>query len=128
MIHRAIIEKIEDNFTARIRIPWLDKSADNPIGTKTQDLSIAKILTLPGMTCSYQEGDLVLVGFENDEVDLPIILGLLQSATFKSNSTIGIVADTLKVTTECRLPDNTAYIDDYTEKLDLSSFHIIENN
>ena len=78
MIQKAIIEEIVANgYQARVRIPRYNKASSSPTATDKQDLAIATICTYPGIHPSYQIGDIVFVGFENDKVNQPVILGLL---------------------------------------------------
>lgn len=78
MIQKAIIEEIVyGGYQARVRIPRYNKAASSPTATDTADLAIATICTFPGVHPSYQIGDIVFVGFENDRINQPVILGLL---------------------------------------------------
>lgn len=78
MIQKAIIEEIiQGGYQARVRIPRYNKAASSPTATDTGDLAIATICTFPGVHPSYQLGDIVFVGFENEEINQPVILGLL---------------------------------------------------
>lgn len=78
MIQKAIIEEIiQGGYQARVRIPRYNKAASSPTATDTGDLAIATICTFPGIHPSYQIGDIVFVGFENEEINQPVILGLL---------------------------------------------------
>lgn len=77
MIQKGIIEKVEDKYTVRVRIPKYDKIYSDATGTKPEDLAYGIICTLPGMSLTYNVGDVVLVAFENDEISNPVILGLL---------------------------------------------------
>lgn len=81
MIQKAIIEELlYDGYQARIRIPRYNKIASSPTATDVQDLAIAIICTLPGVHPAYQIGDIVLVAFENERINQPVILGLLYRA------------------------------------------------
>lgn len=78
MIQKAIIEEIiQGGYQARVRIPRYNKAASSPTATDTGDLAIATICTFPGVHPSYQLGDIVFVGFENENINQPVILGLL---------------------------------------------------
>lgn len=81
MIQKAIIEELlYDGYQARIRIPRYNKIASSPTATDVQDLAIAIICTLPGVHPAYQVGDIVIVAFENEKINQPVILGLLYRA------------------------------------------------
>ena len=77
MLQKGIIETIEDMYTAKVRIPRYNKIAADASGTSKEDLAVAVVCTLPGMKVAYSVGDVVLVDFENDELNKPVILGLL---------------------------------------------------
>ena len=87
MIQKAIIEEIVANgYQARVRIPRYNKASSSPTATDKQDLAIATICTYPGIHPSYQIGDIVFVGFENDRVNQPVILGLLYRENMGSST------------------------------------------
>lgn len=87
MIQKAIIEEIVANgYQARVRIPRYNKASSSPTATDKQDLAIATICTYPGIHPSYQIGDIVFLGFENDEVNQPVILGLLYRENMGSST------------------------------------------
>lgn len=78
MLCKGIIEEVSmhDN-TAKVRIPILNKMADDLDGTPTNELSDALIVCSPGILPIYNVGDVVFIEFEQDEFDAPVILGLL---------------------------------------------------
>lgn len=87
MIQKAIIEEIiQGGYQARVRIPRYNKAASSPTATDTGDLAIATICTFPGIHPSYQIGDIVFVGFENEEINQPVILGLLYRENMGSST------------------------------------------
>lgn len=75
MIQKAIVESIENDYQIKVRIPKYDKMSID--GFSYNDLSTSIICTSPGTLVNYSVGDIVLVGFENDELNKPVILGLL---------------------------------------------------
>lgn len=77
MIQKGQIEKIISHYLYKVRIPRYDKLSTTPGGTITDDLSSAIVCAVPGTKVAYAEGDVVLIGFENNELNKPIILGLL---------------------------------------------------
>ena len=87
MIQKAIIEHIIDNYTVKVRIPKYDKMYTD--GLKFDELSTGIICTVPGTNVNYSVNDVVLVGFENDEIGKPVILGLLYTDK-ESDSTVDI--------------------------------------
>ncbi len=80
MIQKGIVESIISAYEYKVRIPRYDKLVTTPGGVSTEDLSSAIVCSTPGTKLSYAEGDIVLVGFENGELNKPIILGALYKA------------------------------------------------
>lgn len=75
MIQKAIVESIENEYQVKVRIPKYDKMSGD--GFSYNDLSTSIICSSPGTLVNYSVGDIVLVGFENDEINKPVVLGLL---------------------------------------------------
>lgn len=95
MIQKAIIESIIDDYSVKIRIPKYDKMYTD--GLTYDELSTGIICSVPGTNISYSVNDIVLVGFENDEIGKPVVLGLLYTDK-ESDSSINVpqVSNTLK--------------------------------
>lgn len=87
MIQKAIIESIIDDYSVKIRIPKYDKMYTD--GLTYDELSTGIICSVPGTNVHYSINDVVLVGFENDEIGKPVVLGLLYTDK-KSESTINV--------------------------------------
>ena len=104
MITRATIEQKIDEYNYKVRIPIFDRGKDDSLATPTKDLSIA-VASLPkGMYGSLQEGDVVFVGFENNQIESPVILGhLYREDLFKSEFSINTV-NTLEAKAKVILP------------------------
>ena len=92
MIQKAIIEQKIDKYSMRVRIPVYNKIKSDPTATPIDELYVASIQTLPGCSPNYQEGDVVLVDFENDNIAYPVIIGLLYRQDMSEGST-DITAD-----------------------------------
>ena len=75
MIQKAIVEAVENDYQVKVRIPKYDKMSYD--GTTYSELSTGIICSAPGSLVNYSVGDIVLVGFENEEVSKPVVLGLL---------------------------------------------------
>lgn len=79
MITRAIITKVDlDRAKLQVRIPifhGVDNSANSPYADF--ELCWASILCTPGVSIDYREGDVVMVGFEDNDAGQPIVLGFL---------------------------------------------------
>lgn len=87
MIQKAIIESIIDDYSVKIRIPKYDKMYTD--GLTYNELSTGIICSIPGTNVKYSVNDVVLVGFENDELGKPVVLGLLYTDK-ESESTITV--------------------------------------
>ena len=106
MIQKAIIEQKIDKYSMKVRIPVYNKVKSDPTATPLEELYTASIQTLPGCSPNYQEGDIVLVDFENDNISLPIIVGLLYREDMPKGST-DVTADSLTVNVNTNLSENT---------------------
>lgn len=96
MITRGIIRVVVDDYSYKVYMPnytsnMLDK-----------DLPVARVCALPGYTPYYQVGDVVYISFENDELDDPVVVGLLLGTS--STSTADVNANSLTVDVDCLLP------------------------
>ena len=85
MIQKGIIEKVIDKYTYKVRIPKYDKVYDDPEYVDTDNLSDGLVCITPGVNVSYYLNDVVIISFENDELDKPIILGLLYRENLENN-------------------------------------------
>ena len=73
MITRAIITGVDlSNGKVQVRIPILDAISDGNFGNRT-----ASIICIPGIDVEYKVGDVVVVGFEDNDAGSPIVLGYL---------------------------------------------------
>lgn len=106
MLQKAIIEKKLDKYSMKVRIPVYNKVKSDPTATPTNELYTATIQTLPGCSPNYQEGDVVIVDFENDDLSFPIIIGVLYREHMPQGST-DITADSLVVNVNTNLSENT---------------------
>lgn len=106
MLQKAIIEKKLDKYSMKVRIPVYNKVKSDPTATPTNELYTATIQTLPGCSPNYQEGDVVIVDFENDDLSFPVIIGLLYREHMPQGST-DITADSLVVNVNTNLSENT---------------------
>ena len=81
MIQKGIIEQVIDKYTYKVRVPRYDKAASDPSATKTKDLPDAIVCCYPGTEVVFSKGNIVLLDYENDELNQPVILGLLYNAS-----------------------------------------------
>lgn len=77
MIQKGIVESIISQYEYKVRIPRYDKLVTTPGGVPTEDLASAIVCSIPGTKIAFAENDIVLVDFENNELNKPVILGLL---------------------------------------------------
>lgn len=83
-IQRGIIEEIVSPYLYKVRIVNYDSDLSDPSKIKTTDLPLATLMTLPGVSVTYNIGDRVIVGFNNDEYQ-PVILGSFSTANYPTN-------------------------------------------
>lgn len=110
MITRAIINKIDyESNKIRVRIPIYDGAQNSQGSTSDDDLSWASVMCLPGLTIDYEVGDIVIVGFEDDDIGKPIILGYLrlanggsEKAKISANLNSLVVNDSLSTSTDVK--------------------------
>ena len=103
MIRKAIIENINNKYSVSVRIPQMNGIKPSSSSTSSSNLFDAIICIQPGVYPAYKVGDVVLLGFENDETENPVVLGLLY--TSDSNKSLSdISADSLFVQTNITLP------------------------
>lgn len=103
MITRAIIIDKDLNIgKLKVRIPILDGIGDGGISTNW-----ASIIYTPGLDIDYQIGDIVIVGFEDNDIGSPIVLGFLKLKNTKIDSRIYETVKELKVEDNFLAPLNT---------------------
>jgi len=124
MITKGIIEKV-DGYKALVRLPIYNNSAASKHSTKTEDLPKATFCSLPNIEIPFAKGDIVFVGFEDNDTNKPIILGHLYKAE-GNPATPGLNLSTLKTTSSTKLSNNT-WIGDVTPN-ELSALSGIKGN
>lgn len=77
MIQKGIVEDIISQYEYKVRVPRYDKLITTPGSVATKDLSSAVVCSVPGTKMAFAINDIVIVDFENNELNKPIILGLL---------------------------------------------------
>lgn len=102
MITKGIIEQVLDKYTVRVRLPIYDKSKYDNTGTPTNSLGIAHFCSLPHTLSNAQVGDIVYVGFEDNDYGKPIILGYL-SMSGEHNTYAHTQLDSLETITSTKL-------------------------
>lgn len=108
MITKGTIEKIIDDYSAKVRLPIYDGVENSQGSTSEKNLSEAAICLLPNSNVRLVKGDVVYVAFEDDDIGKPVIIGWLQKST-GNTSDVGLVTSTL-TTTSTTILDNQTYI------------------
>ncbi len=106
MITKAIIEQIySDGYHYRVRIPILHKIENAPGATPFNELPIALVCFAPGCKPNLDVGDVVYVGFENNQYSEPVILGMLLNDSYKESSA-SIIADSINASVNATFPQS----------------------
>lgn len=108
MLTKAIIQSIDyTKNMCRVRIPLFENAARN-VNMIEAD---AQINIVPGIYNSYKTGDIVFIGFEENKMELPVILGkLFVSASAEASSYRGNVSgNSLSITETAQLPYSTVF-------------------
>lgn len=107
MITKGIVEQIVDNYTYKVRLPLYDGITSAPTFTSTDDLNIATVNCPPNCRYNLRIGDIVFVGFEDNDMGKPIILGFLYSDKSMSTS-CDLTLNSLIVKVNTKLSDDTS--------------------
>ena len=106
MICRGIIEEIIDRHQVRVRIPIIHQIENTAQFTINNDLPAASICTSPSTHLNLSVGDVVIVGFENQDLGRPIILGYLYTGEF-STTAASQSFNSIQVLNDAKLPAST---------------------
>ena len=107
MITRAIVEDQVDLYHYRVRIPIFDKIDTAPIHTDFNDLCIATISSAKGINNNISVGDIVFVGFEDNNASNPIIIGQLYREALTKDNQAFLSVSNLTALDTAQLPTNT---------------------
>lgn len=77
MITKGIIQEIIDPYNIKLRLPTLDGADYSSEGISDEYLSTAIVCLPPKIKYNFEVGDVVIVGFEDDDLGKPIIIGCL---------------------------------------------------
>lgn len=108
MLTKAIIQSIDyTKNICRVRIPLFETAARNVKMIEAE----AQLNIVPGIYNSYKTGDIVFIGFEENKIDLPVILGkLFVSASSEESSYRGnLSGNSLVITETAQLPYTTLF-------------------
>lgn len=101
MITKAIIKALPEigSNIFKVRIPYLE---DN---THTEVVLNATYCCVPGIYDGFSVGDVVFVGYEDDQLEKPVILGKLYIRSTDKVAT-KIITGNMTITEDVNLPDN----------------------
>lgn len=106
MITRAIVEELLTPHQVRVRIPLFDGAPDEALSSRTPELSVATVCTLPSCYVNLQVGDVVFVAFEDRTLSKVVVIGhLSRDAT---NTCVDIRVNALSVNSTAALPATTS--------------------
>lgn len=108
MLTKAIIQSIDyTKNLCRVRIPLFENASRNVKMIEAD----AQFSIVPGVYNSYNTGDIVFIGFEENKMEAPVILGkLFVSAAAESSSHRGnLSGNSLSVTESAQLPYSTIF-------------------
>lgn len=107
MITKGIVvgKSTSDNNKYIVRLPIFNSLAGTPQSTPDDELNEAILCSIPNIRNVVNTGDVVIVGFEDNDMGRPIILGRL----FLSEQDVkcGLDLDSLSVASNCNLPAST---------------------
>ena len=106
MICRGIVEEIISKYQVRVRIPIIHQIENTAQFILDADLPVASICTSPNTHLNLSVGDVVIVGFENQDLGRPIILGYLYTGEF-SNTAASQIFNSIDVVSDAKLPAST---------------------
>ena len=106
MLCKAIIESKLSKYKFKVRIPSLHKGVESIGATPTQNIPTAIASITAGVYPALKVNDVVLVAFEDDNIDKPIIVGILFSDNCY-NVGSDIITDSLQVKVNTTLPEET---------------------
>ena len=108
MLTKAIIQSIDytENI-CRVRIPLFENASRNTVMIEAD----AQFSIVPGVYNSYKTGDVVFISFEENRMELPVILGkLFVSASAEASSHRGnLGGNSLIITDTAQLPYSTVF-------------------
>lgn len=103
MITRAIITDTDLSIgKVKVRIPILEHIGDGGL-----DINWASIIYIPGIDIDYRVGDIVEVGFEDNDVGRPIVLGFLKLRDKNIESRVYADIKELNIEDKFEAPTNT---------------------
>lgn len=108
MLTKAIIQSIDyTKNICRVRIPLFENASRNVNIIEAN----AQLNIVPGICNNYKTGDIVFIGFEENKMELPVILGkLFVSTTTETKDPRGSLSgNSLVITDTTQLPYSTVF-------------------
>lgn len=108
MLTKAIIQSIDyTKNMCRVRIPLFENASRNTNMIEAD----AQFNIVPGIYNGYKTGDIVFIGFEENKMELPVILGKLfiSSSTEASSARGNLSGNSLVITDTAQLPYYTIF-------------------
>lgn len=106
MVCKAIIEQIVSDYKVKVRIPTFHRGEESVGCTPSIDIPTATICVPPSIYPSLKVKDVVFVDFEDDNVDKPVVMGVLFSSNCY-NIKSDIKGNSLIIDVNAKLPKDT---------------------
>jgi hypothetical protein len=106
MLTKAYIQEVISPHSIRVRIPLFNKIANVDGATPNDELSIGCVCTLPNFITDAHVGDIVIVGFEEDNISKPVVLGYLSTPN-RMDTMVDVECNRLTVNGDTTLTEHT---------------------
>lgn len=126
IVKGEIVNVLSNKYRYNVHIPVFDTA-----GINTKSIFECGVCNEPGVTQGYKEGDIVIVGFENNSLNHPIIIGKFFTNSYADNDNLSsIKTSTLDVKDGASLPSNTTVggINLWNIMNYIAPFGVIEDN
>ena len=120
MLAMGIVEKVNSQYSLKVRIPILHRASSDVNATPTDMLPDATIATFSRSMPNYRVGTVVVVGFDRNDLTSPVVIGEML-VDKESDLLPDVYAGTLKVETNCNLPSDTYIGDIHYNKIKMLS-------
>lgn len=108
MITKGIVEDVSNPYYVKVRMPIYDSIEGSRDSTLNKDLNYAAICSIPNTSNVVNKGDIVFIGFEDDDIGKPIIIGHLIKES--GNSTLNNLNINMLTTNSLTKLDDNTYI------------------
>lgn len=106
MITKGIVTEILNTYFVKVRLPVYDRVTQASLSVPSSDLNTATVCTVPNCRPNLRVGDIVFVGFEDNDLCKPIIIGCLYGDSV-TKSSADITLNSLVVSVNTVLSDDT---------------------